>query len=243
MFQPDFNPQDFNPQDFATQPESGPPYPPPPQKVVQPAIGTMAVGVDALGTVIPFSFWSTIISQYANSRIITQLIGDFQQYVDQTQNMQNLYDDIWNVLTAQDYGLDVWGRIVGIQRVVQIQSTKFFGFDEQTPATVEPFGPGGVGPFYRGANATSSFALADQSFRTLILAKAMANISSGSVPSINAILRRLFPGRGNCYVTDNFNMTMTYTFNFALSPVELAIVSTSGVLPKSTGVAATISHL
>ena len=35
-------------------------------------------------------------------------------------------------------------------------------------------------------------------------------------------------------------MVMTYTFDFPLSPVEIAIVSQSGVLPRSTGVSATI---
>jgi hypothetical protein len=35
-------------------------------------------------------------------------------------------------------------------------------------------------------------------------------------------------------------MTMAYVFTFGLTPVELAIVQNSGVLPKSTGVAATV---
>ncbi len=174
----DFAPTDFASRDFAVTPESGPPYPPPPTPIFHPGIGTLDIGVDQIGDVIPFSYWSTIISQYANSATITQLIGNFDQYIDQTQNMENLHDNIWNVITAQGYGLDVWGRIVGVQRVVQIQTSRFFGFNEQIP-TVENFGPGGLGPFYNGVFASSSFALADKSFRTLILAKAMANISSG----------------------------------------------------------------
>ncbi|WP_415752057.1 DUF2612 domain-containing protein [Mesorhizobium sp. B2-1-8] len=35
-------------------------------------------------------------------------------------------------------------------------------------------------------------------------------------------------------------MTMTYSFAFQLTPVELAIVQNSGVLPKPTGVKASI---
>jgi len=249
---PDFNSTDFSAVDFATQIESGPPYPPAPQSPFQPTIGTFVVGTSQVGDVIPFSYWSTIISQYANSRVLTSLIGNFDQYIDQTLNMEMLYDNIWNVTTAQGYGLDVWGRIVGVQRVIQVQSAtqtivaKFFGFNEQTPATVEDFGPGGVGCFYAGVGAsntvgmTFSFTMSDQSFRALIIAKAMSNISNGSIPSINAILRSLFPGRGNCYVTDGLNMTMTYTFRFLLSRVEYAIITTSGVLPKPTGVTATV---
>jgi len=35
------------------------------------------------------------------------------------------------------------------------------------------------------------------------------------------------------------NLTMTYTFDFALSPVQAAIVA-SGILPRTSGVLATI---
>ena len=236
----DFAPTDFSSRDFATTPPSGPPYPPSPQIVAHPGIGTFVIGESPVGDVVPFSYWLTIISQYANSGIITTLIGNFQQYIDQTRNMDLLYDNIWNILTANGYGLDVWGRIVGVQRVVQIQTSKFFGFDEMGTTFIEPFGPGGQGPFYSGVPATTNFQLADQSFRTLIIAKAMANLSNGSSASINAILRSLFPGRGNCYVVDGLNMTMQYVFKFPLAKVEFAIVSTSGVLPKPTGVSASI---
>ena len=53
-------------------------------------------------------------------------------------------------------------------------------------------------------------------------------------------MMNLFPHRGNCYVVDGLNMTMQYFFAFPLSPVELAIVSQSGVLPKPVGVSATV---
>lgn len=237
----DFSPSDFS-SDFQIVQPSGPPYPPSPQTPVQPTIGTFVIGQSQIGDVIPFSYWDTIISQYANSPILTTLIGNFQQYIDQTLNMQLLYDDIWNVATAQGYGLDVWGRIVGVQRVITVQTGKYFGFNEQTAADVEDFGPGGLGAFYSGDLDTGNVALSDQSFRQLIYAKAMANISNGSIASINAILRSLFPGRGNVYVTDGLNMTMTYTFEFPITQVEFAIVSTTGVLPKPTGVAASFVY-
>lgn len=237
---PDFSSLDFNSFDFQTTVPTGPPYPPAPQTPIQSPIGTFAAGISPIGDIIPFSFWDTIISQYANSNIIVTLIGNFQQYIDQTMNMDLLYDNIWNVATAQGYGLDVWGRIVGVQRTIQVQAFKFFGFEEQTPETVEDFGAGGVGCFYSGVLTSSNYSLADLAFRQLIYAKALANISDGSIPSVNTILRTLFPGRGNCYVTDGLNMSMTYTFKFKLSTVEYAIISASGVLPKSTGVSVSI---
>ena len=38
-------------------------------------------------------------------------------------------------------------------------------------------------------------------------------------------------------------MTMIYKFEFVLTPVELAIVLQSGVLPKPTGVSATVQQV
>lgn len=201
------------------------------------AIGSFVIGVSPIGDIPPFDYWSTIISQYANSPILTTLIGNFAAYVDQTANMDAFFDLVWNVDTAQGWGLDVWGRIVGVSRTLNVVATgKFLGFDEATAISADPFNQS---PFYSGGSITNNFLLSDSAFRTLIFAKALANISDGSIKSINQLLLRLFPNRGNCYVTDNGLMTMTYTFKFALTPVEAAIVTQSGVLPKPTGVAVT----
>lgn len=217
--------------------DTGPPYPLPPPPT---GIGTgFAPGVSPIGTPPPFNYWLTVLSQYANSPILTKLVSNFFQYLDQTANFDEFFDLIWNVDTAEGYGLDVWGRIVGVTRVLTVASgPKFFGFGEAGTISADPFGQS---PFFSGqGQLTSSFSLSDDAFRTLILAKALSNISDGSIPSINALLRSLFTGRGDVFVLDNNNMTLTYRFHFILSSVELAIVSQSGVLPKPTGVQAQI---
>lgn len=218
---------------------SGPNVPNPNPVPGSNAIGLFQIGISPIGDIVPFNYWNTILSQYANSSIITTLIGNFSQYIDQTRNFDFLYDNIWNINTAQGYGLDVWGRIVGVIRTVPIPgATTYFGFEE---ANAPPFNTGH--PFYSGTTANQNFVLADAPFRILIFAKALSNISDGSIPSINSILLRLFPHRGNCYCTDGLNMTMTYTFKFALSQVELAIVEQSGVLPKPVGVSAMVVQM
>lgn len=217
---------------------SGPPGPPFFLGPDANAIGKFQIGISPIGTIIPFSYWATIISQYANSEILTTLIGNFDSYIDQTENLDNFYDFIWNVATAQGVGLDIWGRIVGVQRVLHVQSSVlYFGFEESAPSGT----PFGTQPFYSGGTITSNFSLSDDAFRTLIFAKALANISNGSIPAINQLLLNLFPGRGNCYVADGGNMTLIYTFAFALTSTELAILGQTGVLPKPVGVASSIS--
>lgn len=203
---------------------TGPPYPTP-----EPAAS-------------PFDPWTTIISQYANSPILDEIILEFNAAVDQTENINNFYDMIWNVATAVGYGLDVWGRIVGVTRVVQLPNAvpAYFGFEEASGSWSGWGGGGGGGIFWSGGSPTSNALLSDDQFRLLILAKAAGNISDGSIPSINQILLTLFAGRGDCYVIDNQNMTMTYFFSFALTPIEAAIIAQQNVLPQPAGVAITI---
>lgn len=180
----------------------------------------------------------TIISQYAKSTSVTlwQLIENANTYIDPIPSISDFYIKVWNVDTAETWGLDIWGRIVGVQRVLQVTVGDYFGFASSIEAKTF-----GEAPFYGGQPATSNFALTNDAFRVLIYAKALANISDGSIPSINRVLLNLFPGRGNCYVDDGLDGTMTYVFEFPLTPVELAIVSQSGVLPRPTGVRASVS--
>ncbi len=213
---------------------SGPPYP---RGSKSGAIGEFIIGVSPIGGEPVFDVWRTVLSQYANSDILMALILNMVDCVDQQSNIDNFFDFIWNVDTAQGYGLDVWGRIVGVTRVLHIASGDFFGFSGPPGSSGEPFNQAA---FYNGSGLTSNFSLLDNDYRRLIFAKALSNICDGTIKAINQILINLFPLRGNCYATDGNDMTMTYTFEFPLSPVELAIVSQSGVLPKPVGVFATV---
>lgn len=180
----------------------------------------------------------TIISQYAASPTLCQIVANLNAYFDPAADFDAFYDLVWNVETAVGWGLDVWGRIVDVGRVVQVAGGEVtLGFKESGSLSAVPFGEG---VFYAGANVTTNFALSYAAYRVLIYAKALSNICDGSIAAINQILRNLFPGRGNAYCTDGADMTMTYTFDFALTTVEVAVVSQSGVLAKPAGVVATI---
>jgi hypothetical protein len=202
----------------------------------------LAEAVDSAGSVpsTTFDWFATVLSQYANSPILLQLIENLAEYLDPTANFDAFFDNIFNIDTAIGYGLDVWGRIVGVKRVLQLAAPgSYFGFSESSDG--HSFGES---IFYGGGTLTNNYNLSDDAYRTLILAKALANICDGSIPSINQILINLFGQTyGNCYVTDGQDMTMTYTFGATLSAVDYAIVAQSGVLPRPVGVSATIVQL
>lgn len=182
-------------------------------------------------------FQSTILSQYAASPVITGLIDYENQWLDPFALFNDFYDNVWNLDTAVGYGLDVWGRILGKNRVLQISAGSWFGFKEATDA--QPFGQG---IFYAGGGSTQNFYLGDDAYRLLLFAKAAANIWDGSIPAFNQILLNLFPGRGDIYVTDGENMTMTVHSTFVLAPFEIAILTTANVLPIPTGVVYSLVH-
>jgi hypothetical protein len=222
--------------------DTGPPYPRYAPGFVpgSNSIGQFQIGISPIGTLSPYDEWTTVISQYANSPILDAMITSFNAAADQTENLENLYDMVWNVLTAQGWGLDVWGRIVGLPggRILHVPGTnEYLGFNE--PGGWTGFNQGG---FYSGSTLNNNIVLSDPDFRRLILAKAAGNISDGAIPSVNAILMRLFPNRGNAWVVDNQDMSLTYRFDFALTPVELAIIGQADVLPNPAGVAINIQQ-
>ena len=182
----------------------------------------------------------TIISQYGNSATITQLIRDMNTYLDPRADLDAFYSFVWNVDSAQGFGLDIWGRIVNVSRYLQISDTAgYFGF--ATGAVDSQ--PLGQAPFYPGAGVTSTYQLADDAYRQLILVKALSNISASTIPSLNQLLQNMFAGRGRCYVNDMGNMQIRYTFEFLLTSYEFAIMTQSGALPRPAGVGAILVNL
>ena len=116
----------------------------------------------------------TIISQYGNSATISQLIQNMNEYIDPEVNIWAFYNFVFNVQTAQGFGLDIWGRIVGLQ--------------------------GG-----RNILANPVYVLDDTAFRSVILLKALSNISASTIPAINRLLTNWMTGRGKTWVIDNGN--------------------------------------
>lgn len=201
------------------------------------AIGKFIIGVSPIGPIPAFSIWSTIISQYANSPIMDALIQSWMDCIDPTFNVAAFYDDIMDINTATGYGLDTWGAIVNVSRTLFVPGTQtYFGFDEALPGS---YGFNQT-QFFPGGSVTNNFVLTDPVYKTLIFAKALFNITDGSIKSINNILLALFPHRGNCFVQDNLNQTMTFVFQFSLTQTELAIIQQSGVIPRPAGVSASI---
>jgi hypothetical protein len=211
----------------------------------------------------------TILSQYSDSPRLLALLQSLDEWIGPEADFERFYRFIWDIREeggAFGYGLDVWGRIVGVSRTLTVITGTYFGFQEAEDRTGF-----NQATFWDNAPGRAIFTLTDQTYRHLIFAKAAYNLTDSSIPAINAIMMHLFPDRGNAYVDDGRNvghlgyfgfgeaedrvgfgqgpfmdrrrrlksgMNMTYVFDFALTPLEIAIVKVSGVLPKPVGVKA-----
>lgn len=184
---------------------------------------------------LAFDVRQTLLAQYANSPVLVDLLRRLNYAIDPAALLDRWYESVWNVATATGHGLDVWGRIVGVTRVLRIPvASPFIGWAEAGDAV-----GWGQGVWAGRGRLTENYALSDMAFRRLVLTKAALNITDGSIPAINRALMTLFPDYGNCYVRDDGEMAMTYVFGADLTPLDLAIVTQSGVLPKPVGVAVT----
>lgn len=158
------------------------------------------------------------------------------EYIDPSQNINDFFDSVWNIDTAVGFGLDIWGKIVGVGRNLTIPAgAANFGFKEGL--NYQPFGQA---PFYNGTVAASTYTLTDSAYRKLILVKALANISQCTARSLNQLLQNLFSTRGRCYVIDGGGMTMRFVFEFALLPYEIAILTQSSAVPRPAAVNAKV---
>lgn len=144
-----------------------------------------------------------IISQYGASPTIKQLLYDFAQNINPDDDIAEFYKNIMDIETAKGEGLDYWGRIVGIERNIYIDSTTsedpLFGFKG---GDAVPFNQG---IFFDPANVQTGqrilVTLIDDSYRQLILYKALANISAADLGTLNQLAYKLF-GDGDILVTN-----------------------------------------
>ena len=163
------------------------------------------------------------------------LLTAMSAYFDPTSSLSDFYTQVWNITTASGYGLDRIGRVVGVSRIISIPyAAADFGFKEAGSNT--PLGPGGSAPFWDGTLSGNNYRLADSAFQTLILVKALSNITVCSSQAINQMLQTLFGSQGRCYCHDLGNMQMSIVFEFPLSLIDFYILVESKALSRPSGV-------
>lgn len=170
--------------------------------------------------------------QYDNSPILQSIIANWGGNFDINALIDDIYNKCVNIDTCEDYWLDVWGIKVGASRFFQVFTTEeSFGFDN--PA--DDWQPFDQGTFYNGASSNQPYAMSNDSYRKLILAKAFSNVTACTIGNLNKILQIIFAGRGKCYVIDYNDMTIDFFFDFELNDFEINLLY-NDLIPRPAGV-------
>lgn len=177
----------------------------------------------------------TIISQYQNSPTLNSLIVEMNERIDPRATIESFVNDVMNIHTCTDWGLDNWGRIIGLSRTLNIpleDSEPQFGF--RSPLEVQPWFGFNQAPFR--INTNNTLELDNETYRALLLVKAAANISNCSASSILSVLESIFnKSTGDIAVINISPMVIRFVFKFELTTIERELL-TNIILPRPAGV-------
>lgn len=170
-----------------------------------------------------------MISQYANSPVLVKLVDGLKSQFNSAKTIEDWYNIVFNIKTASGYGLDIWGNILN-------QSRRFTYDDEGTTVTL----------FLKGSQTIDGIVYTEEQiedfYRTILVLKAVSNISDSTTASLNSILQSYFKDRGRIYVLEYATMSIRYVFDFYVSKFEKTIFS-SEIMPRPTGVLASFAYI
>lgn len=196
------------------------------------------------GTIQEFDYSVNLLQallwQYESAENLQALLQEKQDWYteNQTDFWTNWYTDVFDLRTANDFGLTVWGIILGQKLYINFAQAgrPAWGFEEFHLNFTRGNFSGGSERSVRMSTETS---------RIILRLRYYQLISAGCVPEINRMLQDVFadyvaPGDTAAYVVDNYDMTMTYNFLFELSTELLFALRFFDVLPRPSGVQSTI---
>lgn len=180
-----------------------------------------------------FNIDAVIQSQYGDSPHIKGVIRGYYNYISPQKDIDLIYDKMINIYTAEGYGLDVWGRIVNIDRefVAVDEQYDYLGFDN-SPYNMDRIETFNQAPFYKVVNGR--IRLEDNAYRTYILIKALINISNVSLNSLNYIFSQLFPDT-DIKVLHSNTMILRLLVIGAISQAQIGAIKNIEWLPAGVG--------
>lgn len=180
-----------------------------------------------------------ILWQYNSATKLQSLLQSKQSWYDtnQTQFWEDWYTDVFNLATANDFGLSVWSIILNqpiyINNAQGAPNNQTFGIGVNNQNLTNGNLQG---------NSSAVFYFSTPIARLLLQLRYFQLTSSGTVPEINRMLKYLFSGYGLVYLVDDLDMTQRYLFYFTI-PSEMRLMLTSfDILPRPAGVKSTIEE-
>lgn len=170
-----------------------------------------------------------MLSQYANSPKYVSLYNGLTELFNNAQTIEDWFNVVYNINTAEGFGLDMWGKILN-------QGRQFSYDDNGTTVNI-----------YLGGEQTIDGITYDAEYmenmyRTVLFLRALSNVTNCTIASLNNLLQFYYKNRGGVYVLEYNPMEIRYVFEFYVSKLEKAIFTTD-VMPKPTGVGVSFEFL
>lgn len=185
---------------------------------------------------------TVLLWQYNHSESIQTLVNNKQAWLDANnkQFWEDWYTNVFNLATANDFGLAVWSYILGLPLFIQLApdiSAPIFGFDGNTTDPVRyNFDNGILDPF---AGINPEIVLTTEQKRIVLQLRYFQLITRGAVLEVNNFMNYVFRNDGppgSVYVVDGLDMSETYVFLFAIDPNLLLVLKLYDILPRPWGV-------
>jgi hypothetical protein len=179
-----------------------------------------------------------VLWQYNDAERLQSLLWQKQDWYaeNQTAFWNWWVVNVFDLRTANDFGLAVWSKILDESRDAFVPGVGIdypaFGFGQYK----RNFGRGN----FRRANA-GYIRLGMEQYRLLLQLRYFKLTSRGTVPEINAFMRRLFGNQATVYVLDPLDMSYAvYVFSHTPATWQRFVLEDMDALPRPAGVGATI---
>jgi hypothetical protein len=180
----------------------------------------------------------TILWQYNDAKSLTTLIKKKQDWYTENQQKywENWYTDVFNLLTANDFGLAVWSLILGLPLFVN---------PNPDPPGKLIWGFGTASNSYKNYNRgvfstyVSGPLVLDKTQKRLILRLRYFQLTTRcDILDINRFLKLVFneAGLGTVYMLDTLKMEIRYVFSQRPPRNVLAVLKLYDLLPRGAGV-------
>jgi hypothetical protein len=172
-----------------------------------------------------------LLWQHNRALGLRSLLESKQAFYDlnQAQFWEDWFRDVFDLRTANDFGCQVWARILGLRLALPPSDgdEPAFGFGvHNRNFDNAPFAPSGP----------DSVQLTIEQQRIALRLRYFQLITRCSVVDVNRFLRYVFADLGLVYLRDNLDMTITYVFNFVPDPRLLFVIRQYDLLPRPSAV-------
>jgi len=180
-------------------------------------------------TVETFDFESNLLQvllwQYNEAANIQSLLEKKQEWTDQnvTQFINDWYDNVYNLNTTNEFGLQVWAIILGVKfDLATVTITQAFGFDHNGTFDTSTFAP---------ENGTS---LTIEQRRTILKFRYLYLTTNATIDKIDSAVKAILGNTAMVY--DNLDMTLTVAMANYPDFYTKFILDNYNVIPRPAGV-------